>query len=217
MGGNDVAPCLACERLAAAIAFHAAAAEIGNAPLIVATRSIVRLLEAEVDRRHTRAAPGGESVGILNLDGAVGYQQYVFLLFHDDIDGGCRIISSSLSRTVGSGGNRLSSSLHAVLIIPLMGRGLLWIYPGLSLTASWYVCSISMARLCKCCMPARYFSLSSSSQYPAPPLATGTPILRAIPTKTRSSASEIPISAAREGLWRASGDKTAIKVSQCCL
>lgn len=44
--------CVACERLRCAIAFHQAALVIGYPALILATRSIARLIATEVDRRH---------------------------------------------------------------------------------------------------------------------------------------------------------------------
>jgi hypothetical protein len=51
-------PCEACQRLGSAVAFHAAAIVIGYPALIVATRSIVRLISTEVDRKH-RLSTGG--------------------------------------------------------------------------------------------------------------------------------------------------------------
>ena len=50
--------CLACERLRTAISFHGAAIAIGYPALLVATRTVVRLIAAEVDRRHHLSGGG---------------------------------------------------------------------------------------------------------------------------------------------------------------
>jgi hypothetical protein len=57
-------PCLACSRLDSALAFHQAAIAIGYPALLVATRTVVRLIAAEVDRRHH--LPGGGVMAFLD-------------------------------------------------------------------------------------------------------------------------------------------------------